>query len=593
MPILSILAAVTCAAQSPAPAPELVPHEELARRLRAVASEHPGAADVLPYGRSREGRELLALRMPAGEPPRGKPAILVVANIEGPEVFSSALALWQAEEIARRWFTGGKSLGLLDSATLYVVARANPDAAEARFRSPRHEQQSAGRGVDNDRDGRQGEDPPSDVDGDGLVTSIRVVDPEGEWIEDPADARAMIRAEAGRGEVGRWKLWPEGRDLDGDERVAEDPEHDTWLGRNFAQDWREHDPTAGLFPMDEPEARALADFAVLHKDIALVLTYGAIDNLVEKPKSVKSGAPATKRVPAPGVIEPDAEVLAEIGRRYAEITGAKAKSRGEPAGSFQEWIYQQRGLLPVAVVPWDIPLPEAGEKPAEKSEKADEKGAEKPTEEAAEKPSDAQAAEKPSDPKRGRGGKADEDKRTPSDDAKRLKWIDAKGESSRFVPWKRFEHPELGEVEIGGFAPHARSEPPEAERAELAAKHLEFLTFLGGALPRVELGECELTDLGGGLLEVEAALTNRSLVPALSASAARTDTVRRPRVVLKLPEGATVVAGLPETLVRRLGGAGAREELRWLVHGAPAGSIGIEVDTDSAGTARCVPEVKR
>jgi hypothetical protein len=398
----------------------------------------------------------------------------------------------------------------------------------------------------------------------------------------------MIRAEPGRGEAGRWKLWPEGRDLDGDERVAEDPEHDTWLGRNFAQDWREHDPTAGLFPMDEPEARALADFAVLHKDIALVVTYGALDNLVEKPKSVKSGAPATKRIPAPGVIEPDAEVLAEIGRRYAEITGAKAKSRAEPAGSFQEWIYQQRGLLPVAVVPWDIPLDEAGEKPAEKSEKADEKAAEKPTEEAAEKPSDAQAAEKPK-----RGDKADEDKRTPSDDAKRLKWIDAKGESSRFVPWKRFEHPELGEVEIGGFAPHARSEPPEAERAELAEKHLEFLSFLGGALPRVELGECELTDLGGGLLEVEAALTNRSLVPALSASAARTDTVRRPRVVLKLPEGATVVAGLPETLVRRLGGAGAHEELRWLVHGAPAGSIGIEVDTDSAGTARCVPEVKR
>ena len=576
MPILSIraaLAAAPCPAQSGATPPELVPHEELARRLRAIAAEHAGAADVLPYGSSREGRELLALRMPAGEPARGKPAILVVANIEGPEVFSSALALWLAEELARRWFSGGKSLGLLDSATLYIVPRANPDVAEARFRAPLQELQAGGRGVDNDRDGRQGEDPPSDVDGDGLVTWLRVLDPQGEWIEDPADARAMIRAEAGRGEVGRWRLWPEGRDLDGDERVAEDPEHDTWLGRNFAQDWREHDANAGLFPMDEPEARALADFVILHKDIALVVSYGALDNLVEKPKSVKPGAPANKRIPAPGVIEPDAEVLAEIGRRYAEITGSKFKSRAEPAGSFQEWVYQQRGILPVAVVPWDIALPEAGDKPAERNGEADEKDAEKP--------------------KRARGDKAEEDKRTPSDDAKRLRWVDAKGESARFVPWTRFEHPELGEVEIGGFAPCARMEPPEAERAELAAKQLEFLTFLGGALPKVELGECELKDLGGGLLEVEVALTNRALVPALTASAGRTDTVRRPRVVLKLPEGATVVAGLPETLVRRLGGAGAREELRWLVHGAPAGSIGIEVDSDSAGTARCVPEVKR
>ena len=73
----------------------------------------------------------------------------------------------------------------------------------------------------------------------------------------------------------------------------------------------------------------------------------------------------------------------------------------------------------------------------------------------------------------------------PSDDAKRLRWMDAKSESARFVPWHSFEHPELGRVEIGGFAPYALIEPSESEFAEIARKNVDFLIDLGASLPRL------------------------------------------------------------------------------------------------------------
>ena len=89
---------------------------------------------------------------------------------------------------------------LLESTEVWIVPRANPDAAEGRFASPRIERWSSSVDVDNDRDGRLGEDPWSDVNGDGVVAWLRAEDPDGEWMEDPTDAR---RAGEGRAFQGR------------------------------------------------------------------------------------------------------------------------------------------------------------------------------------------------------------------------------------------------------------------------------------------------------------------------------------------------------------------------------------------------------
>lgn len=537
MPLATLLALAIAV-----PSPDSLPHAALLERLRAAAAARPDRARVLTLGRSRGGREIAALRLADGEPPKSRPAILVVGNVDGPDVFSSGVALAVAERFAGE---GEDVAAFLRETTLYVVPRANPDAAEARFATPRAEVEATGASVDSDRDRRDGEDPPMDVNGDGLLTTMRWPDPAGEWIADPADPRAMAKANAAKGERGAYKLSIEGRDLDRDGRVAEDAPRDAIVNRNFPHDWKEHGEGSGRFALDEPEGKALADFVLARSDIQLVVTYGALDNLVEKPKTVKADAPPQKRLPQPGVIEPDADLLAEIGRRYAEIAGNKTKGRGAEAGSFPAWIYHHRGLVSLAIALWDIPL-------------------------------DAEAP-----------------KEAP-DDVKRLKWIDANSpaEFARFVPWTESAHPELGSVEIGGFAPFARLEPPDSARAEIATKQSDFVLSLGALLARPRVLTATAKELGGGLFEVKTAIENAALLPIATASGRRTGEIRPALVKLVLDAGAALAAGPPQELVRELAGSGGRREFRWLVRGGRPAEWKVTLSTDNAGTSEARVEME-
>ncbi|MBK7643034.1 MAG: hypothetical protein IPJ19_08275 [Planctomycetes bacterium] len=351
----------------PASAPQeahapLMTQQELHEALARVAAEHSELASVIAVGRSRAGREIEGLSIHAGERTSGRPAILLVADVDGPYVWTSTLALEEARALLEGYATDERAKKLLDTTTIYVIPRADPDAAEARFATPLFEQWASGAGVDNDRDGRLGEDPPADVDGDGFVTQIRVANPEGEWIEDPTDPRALVKADPKKGQRGKWKLWTEGRDLDRDEKIAEDSELDGTVNQNFPQGWRELDPRAGRFATDEPPARALCDFLLLHKDVSLVVTYGAQDNLVEKQKTIGDGRQRTKRMPPEGTIDSDGELYAEIGKRYKKITESKAKGDNDAHGSFQAWCELQRGLWTLNIAGWSMPLDEAAPK---------------------------------------------------------------------------------------------------------------------------------------------------------------------------------------------------------------------------------------
>ncbi len=551
---------------------EFLPHAQLDQRLRDLAAAHPGRARYESIGRSRADRDIGCLRLSEGEPRPGQPAIWLVANIEGPQVYSSAAALYAVESLLARADSDApdsdaKVREFLSTTTLYVIPRAHPDAAEARFGSPLMEVRATGHGIDNDRDGRLGEDGPSDIDGDGIVAWMRVPDVEGGLMEDPRDARALVEAKPAQGESARFALVRESLDSDGDERTMEDPRFDAELNRNFPHSWREHEAAYGLFPTDEPEARALADFFLRHKDIGLVVVWGELDNVTDKPKTVAMDAPRVQRIPPEGWIETDAEILAELAKRRLDITGNKTKGRADHNGSLQSWVYNQGGVMALSVTLWDIPL--------DAKEQAESKAAPADPSKPAAAPADKAGEKKP--------------EREPSEEAKRLAWLDAKGLAERYASWKPFEHPQLGPVEVGGWQPYARTEPPTADQATLAAKELEFLLTLGSAMARIDFVEVEAKELSKDLVELKAVLVNPHLLPVQCQAARRADSTRPARVRLVLPAGARALVGPPEVLVDDLTGMGgktARRELRWLIQGAPAGALGLEADSDHAGDAQ-------
>ena len=134
--VLTILAAPAAAAQAPsdgyrdARALDRAAAALVARHGRLVAIERPTT--------SAGGLPLPILTLGAGERGMG-PAILVIANAHGPHVVGSEVVLRAAERLLEAHGQDTAVTRLLDSVTIYLLPRANPDGAEAFFQRPLRE----------------------------------------------------------------------------------------------------------------------------------------------------------------------------------------------------------------------------------------------------------------------------------------------------------------------------------------------------------------------------------------------------------------------------------------------------------------------
>ncbi len=447
--ILAILAVARASAL------EYPNHKELTQRLHQLASRHANLLRVESFAKTAGQAEVWLVELGTGsqEKRRHQPAMLAVAGIEGNDLAGSVSLLSWTEQLATHYSTDPKVRELLDSTSLYVFPRLNPEAAEYFFAKNKLEAEGNSRPVDDDHDGLMDEDGPDDLDGDRRITWMRVQDPEGDSILDPQDGRLLMKADRAKGETGGWRFFREGKDNDHDEAWNEDGKGGVNLNRNFPYNYRFFAPWSGMNPMSEPVTRKLADFIVTHPNIGIVFTFGAADNLVQTPKAEPPKRPPTT------IHEDDLPFYRELGKGWREALGLKKElTGGSEPGTFSDWMYFHRGRLSLAARAWtpaiQLELSKAKEaKPDAKlaTDKAPPNS--EPKKEA--KPSES--SEKKGTP----GAKTDDDKRNEEDRAF-LKWLDQNCPEA-FVPWKGLEHPDFPgkKVEIGGFAPFARSNPSE------------------------------------------------------------------------------------------------------------------------------------
>jgi hypothetical protein len=273
-------------------------HEELTRELRSVANSS-NAVGMSSLGKTLEGRDIWVLEVgsPSGVPLDDRPAVLVVANLEGNHLVGSHLALEMVRHLAAH--AGEEAVAeILANQAIYIFPRLNPDGAEAMFAGVRWERRTNAFAFDDDNDGRMNEDGPEDLNGDGFITVMRVADPTGAYMMDPEDDRLMKRADASKGESGTHKLYWEGTDTDGDGFINEDGPGGVDLNRNFQHAYPYWQSDAGLHMVSELESRALMDFVLAHRNIGAILTFGLTDNLVTPPDSRGGLAnPATLDLP--------------------------------------------------------------------------------------------------------------------------------------------------------------------------------------------------------------------------------------------------------------------------------------------------------
>ncbi|TAH34857.1 MAG: hypothetical protein EYC70_13705 [Planctomycetota bacterium] len=543
------------AVQEPAPSGYLAPDEVL-EHLRSLREQ--GRMDWIRLAVTAEARELGVAAFGERALP-GRPAILVVADPAGDRPAATAVALALCEALAE----GGSPL--LERATVYVAPLANPDAAARAFAglAPRR-----GAAVDEDRDGLLDEDGPDDLDGDDLLLQMRVPDPTGDWRAAEADARALVRAQRDKGEAGAYRLLPEGRDDDRDRAYNEDDLGGADWDGNWPHRYRAHVPASGPYPLSEAETRALAEFVLGHPHLALVIVLGAEDNLSKPPEAGDDrSAKATKP------LAEDAKLLALWSERWLKDAKNKPRSGERGAGGFAEWAYFQAGLPVVQSAVWSPPLDASASagKDGEKEGDATEDGAGK---------------------KNDGAGKKD-DKDVP-DEVKLLRWNDQALGGAGFVPWRKFQHPDLGEVEIGGWKPLALHNPPAGELPALAEQWRARLESLAEDLPRLSWAKVEVRELGDGVLEARATLVNSGLLASMSEMGSVTNRPRPLRVLLELPEGGALLAGERIQSVERLGGSGGNREYRWLYALKPGSAPAqLRALSDTAGEALVVLEVNR
>jgi hypothetical protein len=211
------------------------------------------------------------------------PAVLVVANLEGTVPIASEAALYLAEQILKRG-TAAKDL------TWFILPAGNPDAAARFLGKPLVADERNSHKYNDDMDDQEDEDGPEDLNGDGLITQMRVKDPSGEWIPVPGEPRLMRRADPVKGEKGVYKLYSEGIDNDGDGEYNEDPPGGVNIGITFPHLFKPFGEASGLLPGSEAETFGILKFAFAHPEIAMTLSLGATNMCLQPPAGGRQGS---------------------------------------------------------------------------------------------------------------------------------------------------------------------------------------------------------------------------------------------------------------------------------------------------------------
>ncbi len=571
-------------------------HAELTAALQRIARTQPDLARIVDLGESRGSRAIQAIEIAnrSGVPPGERPALLIVANLEGDQLFGSELALTTAEWLLTQYAGNEAVRRVVDERAIYIVPRVNPDGAEDMFAAVRTGRRTNLGPYDDDTDARMDEDPAEDLNGDGMITIMRVRDPSGPYMIHPADPRLMKRADPAKGEAGGWALYIEGTDTDSDGFYNEDGVGGVDLNRNWPHAYPYYQPDAGPHMVSEPETRALIEYLLSRRNVAAILAFGGSDNLVSAPNArgelaaavdialpklaMESNAEARSvgvfsttpqfgfgfggfgggfggggggaqqsgarggggQRPATTVDGKDLEYFRAVSEKYRELTGIRRLSNARtPAGAFFEYGYYQYGVPAFSTPGWG--LPEAA--PAEGGE---------------------------------RGAGSDDP------DVRVLRWFDADSIDG-FVAWTPYRHPQLGEVEIGGFRPHAATNPPHDRLAELAPAHGEFALYLAGLLPSVRIASTKVTAHGGGVFRIEADIENTGYLPTAMAQGVRAESVRPVMVQLGVPNESIITGDAKTNYIDALDGSGKRRSFQWVVRAEPGTRVELVLRSQKSG----------
>ncbi len=492
-------------------------YDELTRFLADVHEAYPNLTTLEPLATSDMGRDvwMFIINNPETGKPEEKPGFFL-NQIHASEVIASMSCCYTIWYLLDHYGKDSDITRIVDSVVWYIVPRLDVDGAEAYLTG-----KPAGADPnpeDQDGDFQYDEDPPEDVDGDGHIVQMRQKDLKGGWKISPKNPKLMVRKGPDESGGTYYKMYSEGLDNDGDNKINEDSYRTRFLSnRNYPGNWRPESVQGGggQYPMEERITRAEIDFVAAHPNIALYVQHHCCGRVILRP-------PTTY---------PDKEFKHKADLELYKIVSARCL---EHSG----WD------LATSVFDWNWPR----ETPNRKSTQIyrDKKGNIRNAPRGL-YPEEDEESRFHLDFEAGEGDRGyfawgssletmydilgifslgdehwaspDYDRNGRVTDEERLKWNDEEMEGKLFVDWHPYDHPTLGKVEIGGWK-RRKVSPPEGE---LIQKECEmgnrFVVYLAGLVPKVKIGEVKITDKAGGVYQVDIIIENTGFLPTASQQA--------------------------------------------------------------------------
>ena len=436
--------------------------KDLCERL---AKAYPDLVKIESAGKSYEGRDIIALTITnhKNQDPGHKPAYYIDGNIHSNEIQGTEMALYAAWYLAEMYDENDFIQELLDDKVFYILPTINPDARENYMHEPNTGSSPRSGMVprDDDRDGLVDEDGFDDINGDGVISTMRRKNPYGDFKADPSDPRQMTRVEPG--EKGEYEmLGYEGIDNDGDGEVNEDRQGSYDPNRDWGYNWEPDYVQRGAdkYPFSFPENRAVRDFALKHRNITGAQTYHNSGGMVLRGPSIEGGGSEVYTREDERVINAIGEMGETIipGYRFLTIW----KDMYTVYGGEVDWWYGFMGTFIYSNELWTSHL------------------------------------------------MFHNDERDSYKFDKLLLFEDA------FIPWKEYDHPVYGKVEIGGFNKNYGRNHPGFLLESDAHRNTAFCFYHAYQTPKLVVRDIKVKDIQGSLKQVTATIANLRMMPTHS-----------------------------------------------------------------------------
>jgi len=525
-------------------------NKQIEQFCKDLQKAYPNLVKYESIGKSYEGREIFVLTVSDfkdGNAER-KPGLWIDGNIHANELQGSEIAMYTAWYLVENYHQVPFIKELLKDKVFYIAPTINPDSRDYFIYEPNtmHSSRTGRRPFDNDGDGLIAEDLYDDLDGDGHIVTMRRKSKTGRYKIDPENPNRMVLAKPG--EVGEYELLGfEGIDNDGDGLVNEDITGTYDPNRDWGWNWQPSYVQSGAlyYPGTLPETMAVKNFFFKHPNIAGAQSYHNYGGMILR---------------GPGAADDEKY----YSRKDVQVYDAIGKV-GEKMLPGYNYIVIHKDLYTVFGGEIDFFALGRGIYTFSNELMTTYKLFNN-KEEASNRQSNEYY-----------------------DFDKLLLFGDA------FVPWKSYDHPQFGQIEIGGAKKNYTRNHPGFLLLEDAHRNAAFTIYHAHHMPKLEFLDVQVKSLGSNLYEVTASVWNSRIIPTHSDHDVK-NKINRPNFISI--KGVDVITGMrilnndfnvtdeqkykPEQIEIPTIDGMSEVKVKWIVKGNP-NKAKIVVDSEKGG----------